>query len=238
MDHLGLFHRKLRFIWWSYYTGAAPFKEIMRKIEAYEQPYVWHGDPDDFSGEPPFLEEWQDASMAVNILGQSCLGLVLQSLKEYIYGHTEVLISHNNGTNRRLPPKHSKKGWFQWYKKCYEEEHHLNWDGAPVNLEFIEHMILTRNDTQHYLNDFDLHRRQDQKHFQRHPDGVFVDEAFRSSEYFAAQPGYITVTAEGLRKAMDEVERFARFIEGDCKPGVVQRRERAWPPEEPGTHSD
>lgn len=245
MDHLGLFHRKLRFIWWFYNESVERFVEIKRKIEAQQEPYVWRGDPENFDGEPPFLEEWQDADMAANLVGQSCLGVLVQSLHEYVHEHTEMLISRY-GTNDRLTPKKTNKGWFNDYCALYAE-HGLDWGVSPADLGFLEHIILTRNDSQHFMNDWDVSRRQTEQHSKKHPEGVLVHEFDRAANAEGAEaglgpdPGRIAVNRDNLRLAMDEVERFARFVEGGCKPGFAPtypRWERAWPPEEPETKAD
>ena len=84
-----------------YDHSVLPFEEIKRKIEAKEEPYAYvyghaYGEyepPQD----PPFLDDWEHADFALDIIGETCLGLVQKAfhafLKEFVldYGGEPLL---------------------------------------------------------------------------------------------------------------------------------------------------
>ena len=71
----------MRFIRYFNENAAAPFRERMRRIEAEESPF--DDPPYDESGEPAFLEEWIEASEALEMLGRCCIMMVSVSLHLY-----------------------------------------------------------------------------------------------------------------------------------------------------------
>lgn len=86
MDILAGLRDKLRFIERHYAAASEPFREIKRKINAGEEPF----EPPSFGPEtatdfdPPFLDEWQEATESINIEGQAALKLVHGALHKYL----------------------------------------------------------------------------------------------------------------------------------------------------------
>lgn len=81
MDVLYFFKGRTRFLPYFYDSAAAPFRETMRKIEAGEAPFA--SPPYREDGEPPYLDEWVEASEAVEVLRRSCLSMLSASLNLY-----------------------------------------------------------------------------------------------------------------------------------------------------------
>lgn len=55
-----------------FYEGAGElFRATIRQIEAKEPPF--DEPPYSEDGEPPFMEEWTDATMALEMLGRTCI---------------------------------------------------------------------------------------------------------------------------------------------------------------------
>ena len=89
MDVLYFFKEWTRFLRYFYDSAAAPFSETMRKIEAEEAPF--DSPPYREDGEPPYLDEWVEASDAVEVLGRSCLSMLSASLHLYFRTWEEEL---------------------------------------------------------------------------------------------------------------------------------------------------
>ena len=64
MDVLFFLKERTRLIRQYYVNAASPFNEIIRKIEAGEEPFV---PPYSEDGEPPFLSEWIDADELLEV---------------------------------------------------------------------------------------------------------------------------------------------------------------------------
>src|SRR5580704_5157459 len=84
MDLLYFLNRRLAFVQKLYDSTVGPFEERKRQIEVGEAQYVYAGDPDDYDGDPPFLEEWQEADDSVMVIGHWCLCMVQASLQTYL----------------------------------------------------------------------------------------------------------------------------------------------------------
>jgi hypothetical protein len=99
MDVLYFLKERTKFIRQYYETAAEPFREIMRKIEAEEPPFVPEYSED---GEPPFLEEWVQANTSLEILGRGCLSMLLASLKLYFQTwESELHIIWEDGAEKK-----------------------------------------------------------------------------------------------------------------------------------------
>jgi len=76
MDPLHFVNERLKFTRYFYESTVAVFEETKRKIEAKEPPYADTRDPEYGADEPAFLGEWEDADVAVDVVGATCLGLI------------------------------------------------------------------------------------------------------------------------------------------------------------------
>ena len=98
MDLLHGLREKLRFIEPMHQQATASFVEKKRQIENSEGDFDYSGlDPDSWDGTPPFLEDWQEAVEAINLLGQACLCLVQSALKEYLEGCVALTNGKHSG---------------------------------------------------------------------------------------------------------------------------------------------
>ena len=65
---------RTKFISDFYEKATRTFTETKRKIQVGDEPF--DNPPYDESGEPPYLEEWQEADEALEFIGQACLSYV------------------------------------------------------------------------------------------------------------------------------------------------------------------
>jgi hypothetical protein len=70
MDLLYFLNRRLTFVQNLYDSTVGPFEERKRQIEGEEALYLYTGNPENYGGDPPFLEEWQEADDSVMVIGQ------------------------------------------------------------------------------------------------------------------------------------------------------------------------
>ena len=70
------------FIRYYFDEAAKPFVDIHERIDAGTSPFEPYGDPED--GEPLYQAEWEDAEIAIALIGQTCVSLLADSLKLYL----------------------------------------------------------------------------------------------------------------------------------------------------------
>ncbi len=81
MDVLYFLKARTKFIRHFFEAAGKPFRETLRRIETGEAPF--DDPPYSEDGEPPFMEEWSEASTALDVLGRSCLSMLSASLQLY-----------------------------------------------------------------------------------------------------------------------------------------------------------
>ena len=98
------------------------------------------------SDEPLFLEEWERANAAVDLLGMSvsrarptALNVFLRHFTEGMWGKDALAKVKRMG----------QKSWLANYRALYATKPSLDWNSSGADLGFIEEMILTRNTAQH-----------------------------------------------------------------------------------------
>lgn len=204
MDLLWGLKDKLSFVTWMYDEAVLPFAEMKRKIETSEGEFDESGlDPDDFGGAPPFLEQWQNASEALNVLGQACLSLVKCALTEYLDGCI-MLAKHGK------PQKKGRESWFEAYRRFFGERLGIDWGTSPVDLRLIEEINLARNAIQHEGKEFGMDRYHEGNYHLRFPDSVFLDTTLLK---FLPRAARVSVDSDALRLAMTRVTEFCSFVE-------------------------
>src|SRR5208337_2606681 len=178
MDILWFLQRRLRFISDLYDTAIAPFQETMRKIEAGEEPFIDGRDPE-YASEPAFLNEYLEAHDSVEVLGQWCLCMVHASLKafleEYVAEMARDYRSSLHDLSTRLGAKKGKSG-FERYRLLFLEDLYIDWAKGPVKLAELEQINLTRDDLIHNVDVTTNAVYKNDKHAERHPEGLFTDE--------------------------------------------------------------
>ena len=138
MDLVFFIKDRLKFATYFFENASKPFIHLISAIENEEPPFVPVYVE---SGEPQYLQEWQDARTGFESVGLTALSMVASSLQLFL----------NDWVRHRLEslgkPQYSrkhKKGWFHAYRKILEG---VGFDltECPANLELIEQAVLARN---------------------------------------------------------------------------------------------
>jgi hypothetical protein len=101
MDLMYFLRARTKFVRYVYESVVPQFEEIKRKIQAGEEPYVDRRYVED-ADEPAFLEEWENADLAGDVIGVTCLGMLQAAfhsfLEEYVkeVGGKELLNKVND----------------------------------------------------------------------------------------------------------------------------------------------
>lgn len=142
MDALFFLKRRTQFIRQYYDRASVPFLEIIRKIEAGDEPYE---PPYQEVEEPPYLEDWAEAKTSLEILGATCISMLSESLKLYfLIWETQLGVKCQKQLKAEF-----KKGFVHGYMACFDQVLKLNWVDCPVDFAILDQMVLARNDTQH-----------------------------------------------------------------------------------------
>ena len=231
MDLLYFLTRRLEFIQRLYETAVAPFEETQRKINAAEEPYVPSFDPDDWSGDPPFLEEWQEADESIMVIGHWCLCMVQSALNIYLRDSISPIGWHWCDASVLSGLLGNKKGKskFERYRRLFLEDLDIDWAKGPVSLPDLEQLNLTRDDLIHNVDMMSLSVQRDEKHVERFPNGLFTDELWRGLD-----SDRVRIDKKQLAHACDLVRSFCAWIDG-IRCSYPQYRKvidagQSWPP--------
>ncbi|KXU91076.1 hypothetical protein CI15_00310 [Paraburkholderia monticola] len=218
--------RRTRFIRDFYDQSAAPFLEVVRKIEAKEAPFETPSDygydeEGEYIGtdEPAFMAEWENAQYAIQIQGRACLSMLAASLNLYF-----STWAHQLGVK---PFKKKKgEGWLQAYQNALGERAGIVWGDTPVHLDLIEQIVLARNRDQHPDNISALDVRHSEDDLKTHPKNFFISES--EAEMLQAIGGgkaaenesvrwiltpVVSVDRDKLFAAIDAVEELCDWLE-------------------------
>lgn len=217
MDVLYFLRERTRFISYFYENAAAPFEETMRRIEAEESPF--DNPPYDESGEPAFLEEWIEATVALEMLGRSCITMVSASLHLYFRTWEREL-------QIRWRPKERERafrnGYLWGYRTLFEELLDQPWSTCPADLEVIEQIILARNRDQHPEEITTMRVKHGTADLEKHPRPVFMSESDRNfldglddgeSEIAYWLNPSVHVSSDALNEGIVETEKLATWLE-------------------------
>jgi hypothetical protein len=211
MEVLWFLKQRTRFLRQHYEEASAPFRETIRKIEAGEDPYE---PPYSEDGEPPFLEEWEDANTSLELLGASCISILSESLKLYfLTWERELGIKCTD----HFPDEFSRskgKGFVHGYKTCFGHVLQSDWSDCPVNFELIEQVVLARNAAQHPNDITSLkleHGHQTLPFFL----SEFEKQVLGKDEYgdFPWIGLTLVVTQDALIEAIEQVEMLGEWME-------------------------
>jgi hypothetical protein len=206
MDLFQILCFRIEFIEFFYDTAVARFVEMKRKIEAGESPYVYQGPPEDCDG-TEFLSEWQEAEAGYDALGMSALAMLQGAFHSYLQECVK-----NIGGDKLLErvPQMKQGNWFANYEVLFKQQLGCDWAASGADLQFLEHMILTRNDFQHNntILQFLPATYQADKHQRKYPQGEFCDD-------FWPDPGLLRVTKEKLAKAIGQVKQLCKHLDDD-----------------------
>ena len=212
MDVLFFLKERTRLIRQYYECAAHPFNEVIRKIEAEEEPYV---PPYSEDSEPPFLNEWIEAGELLEITGRCCLSMLSASLQLY-FKTWERELGLRCGKDFHAVFK--KEGLVGGYRACLASRVGIDWSHCPADLEIIEQVVLARNRDQHPESITTVrvtHAEQDRRRF---PQPFFMSE--QEAELFQEndEPRLfmspsLHVSRDKLMKAIEQVECLCGWLE-------------------------
>lgn len=202
------------FIQHYYDEAAAPFVETMSKIEAEEAPYQPPPfNPDTMSLEPAFLQEWLRAQAGFQMVGQTCLSMLSDTLKIFFMTHEDI-----NGFDCISVCEKGlfkKKGFIHGYRSGFAH-YGVDWAQCPVSFDILEQVVLARNAAQHgsHITTTSVsHKRDD---LAKYPNPVFISDHERElmerwGGSWLVEPS-IHVSPEALQQAIGEAEKLADWM--------------------------
>lgn len=153
-----------------YAKTSQPFREILRKIEAEEEPFVppYSEDP-----EPAFLTEWLETRDLLEVTGRSCISMLAASLTLFLrYWERQLgLICKDTGEQV------FRGGLLNGYRYCFETVSGKSWESCPANLALIEQVLLARNRDQHPEDIWGLYVSHSARDREKYPSLFFVEDA-------------------------------------------------------------
>jgi hypothetical protein len=212
MDVLYFLRRRLRFTSNLYDQATAPFRETIRKIEAQEPPYVDPRNPeDDDLSEPFFLEEYQEAGESIEVIGHWCLCMVYASFKAFLAEYMSEIARDYQGLGdlKEKLAARKNKNWFERYRLLFLEDMGIDWRKGPVKLSELEHLNLARDDVTHNVDVMSMYVYQTDRHAERYPKGLFVDEVWLNLNL----GGRIKVGRDELTAGLGMVDDFCAWLE-------------------------
>lgn len=212
MDVLYFLKDRTRLIRQYYEHAALPFNEIMRKIEAEEEPYI---PPYSEDGEPPFLSEWIDARELLEVTGRCCISMLSASLQLYFKTWEREL---GLSCGKDFAAVFKKEGLVGGYRACLAEQVGIDWSCCPADLAIIEQVVLARNRDQHPENITTVRVTHTEKDWQHYPQPFFLSK--REAELFQDGNGpslfmspSLHVSRDKLVTAIEQVECLCEWLE-------------------------
>lgn len=206
---------RTNFIRMYYREGRKPFIEIQRAIDEEMPPFDEPPSGYDIeSGEPPYLVEWLEAEMALNVLGYSCLSMLSNSLKiAFMNFEREFRFKPSAEAKKTL----FKQGFVTGYKGVLSEILDTDWSDCLADLAIIEQVVLARNITQHMDDYSGFDAYYDESTIRKQPRLFFVGgdkeelDPEDPSSWFGRR---VEVTEADLFRAIEEVEKLVEYIVG------------------------
>ncbi|VVN69523.1 hypothetical protein PS834_00321 [Pseudomonas fluorescens] len=197
-----------------YYDEAiAPFAETMQKIEKGVPPFLPPPfDPETMSDEPAFLEKWLRAQTGFQVVGQTCVSMLSESLKIFFVTHEK-----NAGLDfEKLWGKNIfSKGFIRGYRISFAKIG-VDWSKCPASFSILEQVVLARNASQHATSITSTRANHNVGALTKHPSPLFVSShemnllASRGGSWM--MPPAVHVTREALHQAAAEVEKLAEWM--------------------------
>lgn len=204
--------------------AVKPFLDIQHNIEKGLPPF--NDPPYSEDPEPPFLEEWINAATGINVVGQSCVSLLSDSLKLYF----STLQTRVIGFVLSDAEKPATKGQ-GFVALSLGKILDTDWTDCPARFDVIEQVVLARNRSQHGSSLISHQLRHDPDTSRKHPLPLFFAsdqelQEWRESQrdedsYFAPM---LEITKDKLFEASYEVEKLANCIEGRIDEAWEWRR--------------
>lgn len=222
MDVAFFLNMRTEFIRSYYDTARAPFLDRMQRITDGAPPY--DDVPDSEDPEPPFLQEWSDADLGLQVLGRSCISMLSDSLKLYF----ETLRTRVIGFKFTKEAEQALKrnGFVPTYRDALAEILDTDWTDCPVDFAVIEQVVLTRNRSQHGEHLASLYVTHDDKTLEKHPRPFFATPEESDGLLSGFLSPAVKVTRENLFEATYEAERLARWVESRGRQITAWRQRR------------
>jgi hypothetical protein len=217
MEVLVFLKERTKFIRRFYAQAGEHFRTTIRKIEAAEAPFGMAPCNERQDGEPPFMEEWSEASTALEMLGRTCVSMLSASLQLYF-----ETWDHEIGLPWGLEEKKKamkKKGILKAYRSAFgAAESHL-WDGCPIDFDILEQIVLARNVDQHPDQISTMSVSHTVKDWEKYPQPFFVSDIERKAFSDPGMPRLswmrptLHVSPEALAAAIEQVEALGDWME-------------------------
>jgi len=212
MDVLFFLKERTRLIRQYYVHAASPLNEIIRKIEAGEEPYV---PPYSEDGEPPFVREWIEAGELREVTGRCCLSMLSASLQLYFRTWERNL---GLSCGKTFKAEFSDGGIVGGYRACLASCVGIDWSQCPADLEVIEQVVLARNRDQHPESITSVRVTHTEKDRQRFPRPFFMSEREavlfeEGDEPTLFMSPSVHVSSDKLMAAIEQVERLCEWLE-------------------------
>ena len=206
MDVLSFLRERTNFIRSFHEAAAEPFRETQRTIMASEAPF--DNPPYSEDGEPPFVEEYMEAEVGLEVLGRTCISMLSASLQLYFMTwQAQLGLTWSEDLQKAF-----KEGFLRGYQTCFGEVLNVSWDECPANLALLDQVTLARNIDQHPADITTMrvtHRRND---LEKYPEPFFASEVERKMLGWMAPP--LHVSRDNLFEAIGEVAALADWLEG------------------------
>ncbi|WP_411961169.1 hypothetical protein ACK3BE_33380 (plasmid) [Pseudomonas mandelii] len=212
MDIKHFLEQRTAFIRHYFDEASAPFLETIRKIDSEEAPFEPpYFDPDTMSNEPAFLDEWLRAQTGVEVVGQTCVSMLSESLKVFFATHEQEA-----GLDCEKECGPFKKGFIQGYRTCFAK-HGVNWGSCPADFNILEQVVLARNASQHVNRITDTRASHSSATLKKYPSPLFVSDYEKKlmksrSGSWMIDPA-IHVSRQDLHAAISEVEKLAKWLQ-------------------------
>jgi hypothetical protein len=203
---------RTRFVRGFYDQGVAPFHDIQHRIETKAPPF--DNPPYSEDGEPAFLTQWLDAETGADLLGQTCVSLLSDTLKLYFNTlQSEIGFAFEQGGKALM-----KRGFVAAYREALGEVFETDWSDCPVRFAVIEQVVLARNLSQHGGHLTSFHRSHDARTLRQHPQPFFASpEEARTWQDSGGQNSFLTpsvkITRDRLFEAIEEVEQLGDWLD-------------------------
>lgn len=206
MDLAYFLNKRLKFIEYFFASTTASFDEIKHKIEAGEPAYVDTRDPE-CAEEPAFLEEWENADVAVTITGAACLELLQSTFRTFLDEYMDQI--GNKQVISKLKEM-EKKSWFGNYRAFFHQYLKIDWTASGADVDLLEQVILTRNDFIHKVDLLSLHAFQTPFHSEKYPDSAFADPRWKT---LSILPTRLTVPVATLQRAIAALRSLCEYLD-------------------------
>lgn len=212
MDLACFIKDRLKFAIYFFENASKPFIHLISTIEKKEPPFVPVYDE---TGEPQYLQEWQDARTGFESVGLTALSMVASSLQLFLNDWVRYRLEKRGEPQYKR--KHTK-GWFHAYRKILEKVG-LDLTACPADLELIEQAVLARNRGQHPDSLTMLQIIHSKSDLAKYPNPYFVSET--DQRVIEADNGELSwwlspnvfVDEAKLSTVISEVEKLCEWLE-------------------------